>query len=104
MEKEDEINFDTDLDDDEPGNRTDVFFLFHKNHFKDQTNECTLPRLSFDKKLIAHRSNRLNQTFGQINVPFQIESKKEIEADTNTLVPLRCKTPHNNGKSNQLFA
>ena len=73
------------------------------NYFKDRADECILPRLSFDKKLLAHRSNRVNQTFGQINVPFQTQSIKLIEADDNTLVSIRSKNPHTNGKSNHIF-
>ncbi|CAF2054910.1 unnamed protein product [Rotaria magnacalcarata] len=72
METYDEISFDTDLDDDDE---------------TDQTNDCIFPRLSFDAKLIAHRSNRLNQTFGQIGIP--IQSTKETQAHDDILIPIR---------------
>jgi hypothetical protein len=62
----------------------------------DDDDDYTLPPLSFDKKLSAHQSNRLNETFGQINIPFQ--SNKEIEINNNTLLPIRNKTSHINGK------
>ncbi|CAF0831718.1 unnamed protein product [Rotaria sordida] len=80
MEIYDEKSFDTDLDDDET----------------DQTDDYILPRLSFDEKLTAHRNNRLNETFGQKNFPFQFQSNKQIRINNNTLVPLRCKIPYNN--------
>lgn len=74
------------------------FSFIVNNYLKDQT---ILPRLSFEKKIIAHQSNRLNNTFGQINIPFQ--SNKEIKINNDKLVPLRCKTPHENGKYNCIF-
>ncbi|CAF4943855.1 unnamed protein product, partial [Rotaria sp. Silwood1] len=63
-----------------------------------QTHDNTLPRLSFDQKLTAHRSNRLNETFGQINFPFQFQSNKKVRTNDDILIPLRCKTPSNNGR------
>ncbi|CAF2968112.1 unnamed protein product [Rotaria sp. Silwood2] len=100
MEIYDKNSFDTDLDDDETGIGI-VFFVFHRrkyNYSKDETNEYTLPRLSFDEKLRAHQSNRLNETFGQINYPFQFQSNKQIRTNNDTLVPIRCKSPYNNGR------
>lgn len=64
---------------------------------KEETNECILPRLSFEKRLAAHRSNRLNNTFGQINIPYDTTQELEID-DDNILVPTRCKTSHQHGK------
>ncbi|CAF4783530.1 unnamed protein product [Rotaria socialis] len=87
METYDEISFDTDLDDDDDET--------------DQTRDCILPRLSFDAKLIAHRSNRLNQTFGQISVPFQ--SSAEIQAHDDILVPIRCKSSYNHAGRRRMY-
>jgi hypothetical protein len=53
----------------------------------EQNNEHVPSRLSFNEKLAAHRSNRLNETFGQANA--------EKETNDETLVPSRCKIPHN---------
>ena len=53
------------------------------------------PRLSFDEKIIAHRTNRLDQTFGQLNTPYQ--SNREIQGQDDILIPLRYKTLHENG-------
>jgi hypothetical protein len=66
----------------------------------DQTDEYVPSRLSFIEKLAAHRSNRLNETFGQINVPYKYQSKVEKETNDKTLVPLRCKVPYKNGNYN----
>ncbi|CAF0913728.1 unnamed protein product [Rotaria sp. Silwood1] len=79
MEQNDGNNYDSDLDDEKTG----------------QIDEYIPIRLTFDEKLAAHRSNRLNQTFGQINVPYDSQSKVEKEISDETLVPLRCKISHN---------
>ncbi|CAF3484493.1 unnamed protein product [Rotaria sp. Silwood1] len=65
------------------------------SYLKGQIDEYTPIRLTFDEKLAAHRSNRLNQTFGQINVPYDSQTKVEKEISDETLVPLRCKISHN---------
>ncbi|CAF3723506.1 unnamed protein product [Adineta steineri] len=79
MELYKEFSFDTDLDDDET----------------DRRNDCILPRLSFDQKLVAHRSNRLGHTFGQIN--FSYQSSKYIRSNDETLLSLPNKFLSNNG-------
>lgn len=56
-------------------------------------NESKPSRLSFDKKLAVHRSNRLNNTFGQINIPYECQSKIDKETDDATLLPLQYKVP-----------
>ncbi|CAF3582011.1 unnamed protein product [Rotaria socialis] len=78
MEKDDSNDFDTDLDDDTT----------------DHINESPLHRLSSGKILAAHRSNRLNQTFGQINVPYEVQQELVKEDNDDTLITLRLKTPH----------
>ncbi|UJR16067.1 hypothetical protein I4U23_002980 [Adineta vaga] len=63
-------DYDTDLDDDET----------------DDTRDNVLPRLSFDEKLLAHRSNRFNQTFGQKSFPYQ--PHRESDSVNITLLPI----------------
>ena len=61
--------------------------------FSIETNDNnTLPRLTFDAKLAAHRSNRLDENFGQINVPYDTESKSEKETQENYLLPFSYPT------------
>jgi hypothetical protein len=67
------------------------------NYFLEQKCKQTSSRLSFDDKLAAHHSNRLNETFGQINLPYELQSKSEKEIN---LVPLRYQTSSNNGTKN----
>ena len=54
-----------------------------------------MPRLTFDQKLTAHRANRLNQTFGQTNIPLQSYDDLKNE----TLFPLQCQIPAENGQT-----
>ncbi len=100
MEECDEISYNTDLEDDETSKDTD-FCLVQQNRIefsKDQPNDYTLPRLPFDEKLAVQRSNRFNQTFGQIDVLFQ--SNKITESDNDTLMPLPSKALQKNGNYN----
>jgi hypothetical protein len=66
---------------------------------KDQIGECKPSQLTFIEKLTAHRSNRLNQTFGQINIPDEYQSQIIKEVNDETLVPLRCKRSSENGNN-----
>lgn len=58
----------------------------------EKNNYQTVSRLSFHNKLELHRSNRLNETFGQINTTDASSQPKDDE----TLVPLSQKTLSNN--------
>jgi hypothetical protein len=93
MERFDDIDFDTDLDDDDETGMARFFSLKMKVSFfsKDETNGYTLPRLSFEEKVGVHRINRLTETFGQM----ESKTKRDI------LIPLRCKTPCDAGKYNR---
>lgn len=62
-----ETTFDTDLEDEE------------------EEKDRKLPALSFEKKLTVHRTNRLNELFGQMTI----------------LPSIRCHSPSNAGKSNE---
>jgi hypothetical protein len=70
---------------------------------KGQNDKYTPSRLTFDEKLAVHRSNRLNEIFGQINVSNESQSKREKEINDETLVPLRYKPPSNTSKYNSYF-
>ncbi|CAF1628261.1 unnamed protein product [Rotaria magnacalcarata] len=87
MEKDDSNDFDTDLDDDKT----------------DHINESPLHRLSSGERLAAHRSNRLNQTFGQINVPYEVQQKLVKEANDDTLIPIRLKNSHDKRTRVQIY-
>jgi hypothetical protein len=67
---------------------------------KDQIGECKSSQLTFVEKVAAHRSNRLNQTFGQINIPDEYQSQIIKEINDETLVPLRFKRSSENGNYN----
>jgi len=58
----------------------------------EENNYQTVSRLSFHNKLKLHRSNRLNETFGQINTA---DSSSQLK-DDETLVPLSQKILSNN--------
>ena len=66
----------------------------------DQKHKQPPPRLSFDDKLAAHRSNRLSETFGQVNTTYESQSNSEKEFENETLVQLQCKTPANASNNN----
>ncbi|CAF1070731.1 unnamed protein product [Adineta ricciae] len=72
--------YDTDLDDEET----------------DEKKECEFPRLSFDDKLAAHRSNRYQQTFGQKSFPYR--SRRESDSNNVTLLPIPSKTLPSKGR------
>ncbi|CAF1632190.1 unnamed protein product, partial [Didymodactylos carnosus] len=63
--------------------------------------EITLPRLSFDHKLAAHHYNRIDQTFGQQNIPFSCGERSHSVENHDTVLPIlyRCKTPQQNARS-----
>jgi len=65
---------------------------------KGSNDKYTPSRLTFNEKLAAHHSNRLNETFGQINVSYESQSKREKKINDETLVPLRFKKPSNISK------
>jgi len=77
-----------------------IFWIFYTG----QNGEYTPPRLSFDEILAAHRSNRLNETFGQINISDEFQSKREKEINSETLLPLRYKPTLNPGNSRIYFS
>ena len=50
--------------------------------------DCALPRLSFDKKIAVHRTNRLPEIFGQpqkakrdVRIPLRSESPRDTRTD-----------------------
>ncbi len=56
--------------------------------------------MSFTAKLAAHRSNRLSETFGPVNISSESRSKFKKTVTDESLVPLPYKTPSNNSNSN----
>jgi hypothetical protein len=90
METIERKSFETDLDDDDGSTgRTESCWRQRRKRSSVRTDwddEQGLPPLSFDKRLVAHHSNRLHQTFGQRNLPSPTSNDE-------TLLNLSYKTP-----------
>ena len=97
MEAIEQRSFQTDLDDDddeESTGRRRFSCTRRKKHSLlriEFLDEQTLPPLSFDKRLLAHHSNRRHQTFGQRNLPSPANAQSPI--DDEALLRLSYKTP-----------